>query len=707
MTLPGPPRYHSINRSISGKAIASAFIAVSLLAASPAVSADDYALCDHSVDNPDLAITACTKLFEPGHGNPPAPLIYLKRGNAWVRKGFYSSAIEDFNAALQRDPNFTDAYKNRGLAWTMSGDFDRAIADFNQAIRLDANSAQLYNGRGSALFNKGEDDRAIVDFDAAIRLDPSYANAFTNRGLALHRKNEFDRAIADFDRVIALTPKAADGYNNRAMVLMDKADYAAAIADYDTAIRLDPKDWRAYSSRGEAWRLKGDLDRALADHNEALKRNPNAVDAYNNRALVWRDKGQIDRAIADYDEAILLNPRYDRAYGNRGEIWRLKSDFARSLADLNKAVSLDPSSPIWLSYRGETFRLMGDLDHALADFNEALRILPTAVIAYTGRGLTLEKKGNEPDARAAYEKALGLSPDIDASLARPAQQIARQRIVIMEEAARSRKEAEAERSRKAAEAAATAAAATAAATALVLKKPVVDFGRRVALIIGNSGYRSVAPLPNAATDGEVLAKALRDDGFQVVTYQRDATREELVNALRKFEDEADHADWAVVYYAGHGIEVGGANYVIPVDARLRSDRDVEDETVSLDRILRSIEGAKKLRLVILDACRENPFIPQMRRTVASRSVGRGLARIEPEGGSLVVYSAKEGQVALDGDGRSSPFLASLLRQLKTPNVEISKMFRVVRDEVLAATGRQQEPFVYGSLPAEDFYFLTK
>jgi uncharacterized caspase-like protein len=161
----------------------------------------------------------------------------------------------------------------------------------------------------------------------------------------------------------------------------------------------------------------------------------------------------------------------------------------------------------------------------------------------------------------------------------------------------------------------------------------------------------------------------------------------------------------VIYYAGHGIEMGGRNYLIPVDARLQTDRDVEFEAVPLDQVLSSTEGARKLRLILLDACRENPFARQMRRTVAARAIGRGLARIEPDGGTLVAYAAKDGEVALDGEGQNSPFVTALIRHIATPGVEINKLFRLVRDDVLAATGRKQEPFVYGSLPGEDFYFI--
>ncbi len=147
------------------------------------------------------------------------------------------------------------------------------------------------------------------------------------------------------------------------------------------------------------------------------------------------------------------------------------------------------------------------------------------------------------------------------------------------------------------------------------------------------------------------------------------------------------------------------NYLIPVDARLETDRDLQYEAVALEQVLGSVEAARKLRLVILDACRDNPFARQMRRTSASRSVGRGLARIEPDGGTLVAYAAKHGEVAFDGEGANSPFVTALVKRLPTPGMEINKLFRVVRDDVMTATERKQEPFVYGSLPGEDFFFV--
>jgi uncharacterized caspase-like protein len=134
---------------------------------------------------------------------------------------------------------------------------------------------------------------------------------------------------------------------------------------------------------------------------------------------------------------------------------------------------------------------------------------------------------------------------------------------------------------------------------------------------------------------------------------------------------------------------------------------VQFEAVSLDQVMGSVEGARKLRVVLLDACRDNPFAPQMRRTVATRSIGRGLAQVEPDSGTLVVYSAKHGQVALDGDGANSPFVAAFVKRLASPGVEIRKLFDLVRDDVMAATERRQQPFSYGSVPgSEDFFFTA-
>ena len=227
-------------------------------------------------------------------------------------------------------------------------------------------------------------------------------------------------------------------------------------------------------------------------------------------------------------------------------------------------------------------------------------------------------------------------------------------------------------------------------------------GKRVAFVVGNSNYQNVSTLTNPVNDATAIADMFKKAGFDAVESRRDLNNTEMRRALRDFTEKVRDADIAVIYYAGHGIEVDGTNYLIPVDAALARDTDAYDEAIALDRILQAIEPAKQLRLVILDACRDNPFARNMKRTVASRALGRGLAGVEPaRPNTLIAFAAKGGSTALDGDAKNSPFTTALLKHLAKPGLELGKAFRLVRDDVMNATGNKQEPFVYGSLGGND------
>ena len=221
---------------------------------------------------------------------------------------------------------------------------------------------------------------------------------------------------------------------------------------------------------------------------------------------------------------------------------------------------------------------------------------------------------------------------------------------------------------------------------------------RVALVIGNSAYRHAPRLPNPVNDADAVSLLLKSAGFTVVETRHDLGGNEMRRAIRDFSDKMRNADMAVVYYAGHGIEVDASNYLVPVDAVLQRDIDVEDETISLNRVLQIIEPAKRLRLVILDACRDNPFAKTMKRTMSTRAIGRGLASVEPTtSNTLSAFAAKGGSTVDDGGGSHSPFTTALLNNIATPGLDLRIAFGRVRDQVLQSTGGKQEPFVYGSL----------
>jgi hypothetical protein len=228
--------------------------------------------------------------------------------------------------------------------------------------------------------------------------------------------------------------------------------------------------------------------------------------------------------------------------------------------------------------------------------------------------------------------------------------------------------------------------------------------KKVALVIGNSAYAHVPVLPNPIRDAEAMATTLSGLGFTVISGV-DLDYQAMRLKLLEFGDIADGADIALVFYAGHGIEIDRQNYMVPIDAKLESDRAVNFQALPLDLVMTAVDGATKLKLVMLDACRDNPFLTSMRRTSATRSVGRGLARVEPDVGTLVSYAAREGTTASDGDLEHSPYTTALLKRLQEPGLEISILFRQVRDDVLDATGKKQEPFTYGSLPGSSIYIV--
>ena len=226
---------------------------------------------------------------------------------------------------------------------------------------------------------------------------------------------------------------------------------------------------------------------------------------------------------------------------------------------------------------------------------------------------------------------------------------------------------------------------------------------RVALVVGNGTYAHIGRLPNPGNDAADMTAALRRLGFDV-TIVRDADRNAMSEALRVFTRNSAGADVSLVFYAGHGLEMDGVNYLVPVDARLERDTDVRFEAVMLDDVLASTTGAD-LRVVILDACRNNPLARSMQRTGASRSVSRGSFGDLNESllgdETLVAYAAAAGTTADDGTGRNSPYTAALLSYLEQP-LEIGLLFREVRARVLEATDGRQRPHEYASLLGEHY-----
>jgi tetratricopeptide (TPR) repeat protein len=504
---------------------------------------------------------------------------------------------------------------------------------------------------------------------------------------------------ADKDLSIALAVRGS--------ALMTKRDYDKAIVAFSAAHDADADNVGILNARGWAYECKGQDDLAMADYNLALQKRSNFAAAYNNRGTLYLRKGALQSALDDFNAAVKYAPKMYIAHTNRARVETLNRDFDAALADFAQAEQIDPAPPqvamhrcmtytamgkydaaiadcngviekapkmlFALNSRAEAYMAKGDLDAALRDFNAVLGLNPNNVRAHAGRGQLFEKKRDLAQARADYRSASSILTPFDEIEISMARTTARERLAV-----------------------------------LTAQTPAGAGGTsRIALIIGNGAYKNVHALDNPPRDAKLIAAALKDVGFQTVTLSNDLTRDKFFAALKSFAVEAEKADWAVVYYAGHGFEIGGVNYLVPVDARLAADKDAETEAVALEQVIAAVGGARKLRLVMLDACRDNPFAPAMKRTISLKLVDKGFSNIEPGAGFMVVYAAKHGETAFDGEGTDSPFATAVARDIREPRVEVRKVFDIVRDDVWTASKHQQQPFTYGSPPGrEDFYFVA-
>ncbi len=228
--------------------------------------------------------------------------------------------------------------------------------------------------------------------------------------------------------------------------------------------------------------------------------------------------------------------------------------------------------------------------------------------------------------------------------------------------------------------------------------------KKVALVIGNGAYANANHLTNPANDARVVATALRQAGFSAIDLRTDLDLQAFQAALRHFAVRARGADIALIYFAGHGMEANGQNWLVPTDAKLTADTDLEFEAVRLESLLRVAEGAR-VRIVAVDACRDNPFVRSMSRTSTMYAASQGLASIEVDD-FVIMYAAAARSTAEDGTSGNSPFASALASRLLEPGVDVRLLAGKIRDDVLRETQGRQRPFVSTSISGRPLYLFT-
>ncbi len=704
---------------VAGWRMAGLTAAIVLSAIAPrSAHADDMTTCNTQNFTPDQELAACERLIASGkYRGEDLANRYVDRGVAFHRKGDADHALADDSQAIALAPKLGVAYLNRGNLWLEKKQYDSAQADYDKAISFSTgpNLALAYGGRGKAWHFKGNLDQALTDLDHALAINPQLISALEERGLTRLAKNALDGALADFNKVIELDPRNADGHNNRAVVLDRQNNRDHAIEDYGQAIALRPTFTLAYRNRARAFMAQGKLNTALDDLNQALTLDPKYIDAYNDRAelrsrqadwdavvadedhilaidpknftaryrrgVAWERKGYTDRkngslergkqdleeALRDFDQAIAINPKSEIAYLDRGNTQLAKGDVDGSIASYGAAISANPNYAIAYGNRCNVLRRNpNDNAAALADCAAAIRLDPGFTAAYSYRGQIFENRGDTASAIAEYTKAATLPIKFDTGQAM--HDFAQARLAVL------------------APGGAKPPVTTAGPAST---PPSASSGGRLALVMDNGSYAPPNALDNPPNDARAVAKVLRDIGFEVIE-GINLDHAGMMRSLQAFLSKVAYARVALLYYAGHGVQIRGQNYLVPTDAKMQSEATVELELVNLDKqVLDGLNDESRANIVILDACRTNPFANAGKR-------GRGASglAIPATGGSLVAFATDPNNVAADGEGTvHSPYTTALLQYISDPNLDLVTMLRRVQQAVRTATHGEQNPYI--------------
>jgi Tfp pilus assembly protein PilF len=439
-----------------------------------------------------------------------------------------------------------------------------------------------------------------------------------------------------------------------------RGEYDRAIADYNKAIGFEPKNAAYYTRRSQAHYAKEDYDRAIADATRVIELDPANATAFNSRSSSLIFKGDYERAIADATRAIELSPNSGNDFNNRGRAYLEKGEYSLAIGDLTRAIELNPKSANPYRHRGVAYLKTGKIDLARADLTKALELKPDYQDAKTALAEIEQAEASTkatPSSHAATDQA---PPEIKAALAAPLPK------------------------------------------ALPSAFPS---GKRVALVIGNSNYSSVARLANPANDAKLMASALKSLGFELIGSgaQLDLDKAGFDAAVQSFGNQLQGADVGLFYYAGHGLGLRGTNYLVPVNANPTREADLDFQMVDVEVALHQMEAAgTKLNVVMLDACRNNPFAGR-----GLRASSGGLTQMQAPEGTLISYATQPGSVAQDGTNGNSPYSRALAETIRTPGLDIFQSFNQVGLVVKKATGGSQQPWISISPIEGEFFFAGR
>jgi len=511
-------------------------------------------------------------------------------------------------------------------------------------------------------------------------------------------------ALADVESAIGLEgPLKGEALTLRATINQTIGRHADALADAAEAMQTAPGDATPLVQRALEHERTGDINAALADLDRALELDPNAGTALSARGDLLRRLGYLVRARADLAAAAALGPPFRRlALTRKSELELRAGDLraayedllaaSRETDDMPKDDAAAASAALFVHAGDLALDKLKDADTAERLYRESARLAPRNWNSALGLARVEEVRGNRPGAEAIYKRILAGTRSTQKLLERI---LASWRLKqLTRPALRS----------------GAGPFRSGLDSGMGPSKASPDGLQRVAFLIGSSDYAELASLPNARRDAAVMANALTDMGFDTVEIAENLGKVGLRGVPSYVAARAAEADIALVFYAGHGVETGGINYLVPVDAALESDRELQQGALALTDLTIAAAKARRGSLVIVDACRDDPFV-EARAVALSRAANRennpvvptrihaGLAAVsEIVPNNVVFHSTQPGQIALDGDGLDSPFVRALLETLSAPGRSFGHVVQETITRVSDSTQGRQVPAAYGTAP---------
>ena len=354
------------------------------------------------------AVTAITRAIE----LTPRSAFYANRGNFYVKQDELDKALDDYNRAIEINPNSASGYVGRGVVYRERDELDKALDNYDRAIEIAPNHANAFNNRGNVYHKQGELELALDDYDRAIEIAPNHADdAYFGRGNVYRDWNELDKALDNYDRAIEINSNHAPAFNNRGNVYHKQGELELALDDLDRAIEIDLNFPEPYISRGNLYKQRNQLNLALADYDRAIEINRDYADAYFNRGIAKGELEQYVEAIPDFDKAIEINPDDAEAYFNRGVTKGNLKQHAEAILDFDKSIEIKPQWAEAYFNRGNAKGELEQYVEAIPDFDKAIEVNPDYVEAYYNRGIAKVNLKQHAEAIPDFDKSIEINPD--------------------------------------------------------------------------------------------------------------------------------------------------------------------------------------------------------------------------------------------------------------------------------------------------------